>query len=780
MSRSKAPELKDYVIVGGSTAGATAAQSLRTFAPESSIVLICAEDVAPYHRPPLSKFRSSSDKGITLQEVMPRSRYTELGIDLRLGTVATGLNRQKHVVTVHGAQGNEPIQYRKLLIATGASPTPLEIPGHQLAGVHCLRTYQEACSILADAHTSRSAVVIGGGVLGIEIASSLCQLGLSVTVIERDTLLYKLHHPDISAHFEAMLRQHGVDCRIGQSPLSISGNDRAEAVVMSTGEKIACDMVVMATGVAPNTKWLADSGVELGDGIVVNEFLQTNDPDIYAAGDVALAWHPVFRQHIRPEHWDNAIRQAKAAARNMVGDAEPYSHISYFFSHVFDQSYNALGLTEAQYRRLDRGSLQRPPYESLYLDQGICQGFFTLGRASENARAAETLIRDRVNLTRYLSSIAQPGFALRDIPGQTLFILQGGGAYGAFECGAIRALQENNILPDLVAGVSIGAFNGAIIAAHREHAAEALESFWHDISVIAPDMADEASRRMMASSQVMALGVPGFFSPRWMQSMLFQGPMPSEWTSFYDFSPAKALLEKYVDFPGLRNSPVRLLVTAVDVQTGEVVVFDSYVDTLTSDHILASGSLPPAFDWTTIDGRHYWDAGIISNSPLEAVLQRVGSSGKQIYLIDLFTGRRQHLPGNMMDVNARREEIIFSERLRRDHNKQDVLMSHRKLIEQIMGQLPEDKASIIRSEPLYQQLMGQTAPTHITRIMRETAPDNPPSKAYDFSRATIVQLINDGYLTANEVLRESAGQNPIRKAAATSQSARIHKPTSSR
>lgn len=236
--------------------------------------------------------------------------------------------------------------------------------------------------------------------------------------------------------------------------------------------------------------------------------------------------------------------------------------------------------------------------------------------------------------------------------------------------------------------------------------------------------------------------------------MILRGPAPHKWTSLYDFSEAKELLEKYVDFAGLCNSPVRLLVTAVDIQTSDVVLFDSHVDQLSADHILASGSLPPAFDWTTINGRHYWDAGIISNSPLEAVLQRVGSSGKQIYLIDLFTGKREHLPANMMDVYSRREEIIFSERLRRDHNKQDLLMSHRRLIEQLMTQLPAEKAERIRSEPLYQQLMGETSATRITRIMRETAPDSPPSRAYDFSRPTIIRLIEDGYQTAQDVLEE--------------------------
>lgn len=756
MSRSIKPIQRDFIIVGGGIAAATAAQSLRSIDQDSSIVVISQETVAPYHRPPLSKMGATVDPQLAPSLVMPEQRYSELSIELRKGASASGLNRRQHTLTVHSKQGTDLLEYGKLLIATGARATSLEIPGVDLEGVHYLRSIEDASAIRRDASQARRAVVIGGSFIGMEIAGSLRQLGLEVVVIERDSLLYKFHHQGISAHFKKMLAQHGVASKTGQIPVRFEGKLKVESVLTDQGEQIACDLVVIGTGVTPNIDWLQSSGLSLRDGVLVNQFLQSDDPDVYAAGDVANAWHPVFQRHLRAEHWDNAIRQAKCAARNMAGEREPYTHISYFYSHVFDQSYNALGLTEQGAQKLDRGDLAHGPFEVLYMQDGVCQGFFTLGRASENARAAETLIRDRVNLNPHLQKLHSPAFALRDVPGQVLFILQGGGAYGAFECGAIRALQEHKVLPDLVAGVSIGAFNAAIIASAREHAAEALESFWHDISTITPELGDEIMRRMIAGQQVSAWGVPGFFSPRWMQSMLLRGPAPHQWTSLYDFSEAGDLLQKYVDFAGLRNSPVRLLVTAVDVQSSDIVLFDSYIDDLTADHILASGSLPPAFDWTTVDGRHYWDAGIISNSPLDRVLERVGSSGKQIYLIDLFMGRREHLPENIMDVYARREEIIFSERLRRDNNKQDLLQTHRRLIEQLMAELPADKRDRFRSEPLYQQLMGSATATTLTRIMRESSPENPPSRAYDFSRATIKQLISDGYKTAIEVLQSKS------------------------
>lgn len=758
MPRSRPQSLYDFIIAGAGTAGATAAQTLRSIKPDSSVLLLGQEKELAYHRPPLSKISRQTTGEIQPALVMPATRYRELRIDVLTDAQATSLDCDAHLIDCKHNGRVRRIQYGKLLIATGTRATPLNVPGAELAGVHYLRTLDDARAIAHTAASAKKAVVIGGSFIGMEIAGALRQMGLEVCLIEQGALLYKLHHPGISDHFSALLRQNGVKCLLGVKPVRLLGRQKVTGLITDQSETISCDMVVIGAGVTPNTEWLDGSGIQCEDGIWVNEFLQSSDPDVYAAGDVANAYHPVFRRHLRVEHWDNAIKQAKTAARNMAGEHEPFSEVSYFFSHVFDQSYNVLGLTEPQSDRIDRGDLASHHFETVFIQNNICQGFFTLGRAGENARAAETLIRDRVNLRSSLGKLARPEFSLHEVPGQVIFILQGGGAFGAFECGAVRALVEHDILADVVAGVSIGAFNGAIIASAREHAAEALDDFWHDLSTLSPELPDEPARRLLASNQVSMFGVSAFFEPRWMQSMFGLAPPPWKWTSLYDFSVARDLLQKYVDFPGLKNSPVRLMVTAVDVQTSEIVLFDSHVDDLSVDHIIASGSLPPAFEWVTINGRHYWDAGIISNSPLDTVLGRLGASGKQIYLIDLFTGRRDHLPESLMDVYSRREEIIFSERLRNDYDKQDLLLNHRKLIDQLIAELPEEKAQRFRSEPLYLQLMGRAAASKVTRITRETTPQNPPSRAYDFSRKTILQLIDNGYQSALEVLSRKNGE----------------------
>ncbi|MFW8565898.1 FAD-dependent oxidoreductase [Orrella sp. 11846] len=742
----------DFVIVGAGTAGATAAQTLRQLNPKATIMLIGQESHYPYHRPALSKLGMGLAMTAPRSPVMPSTEYETLNIELLRGTQVTALDRAKKTISLKQKNKVTQLHYDRLLIATGSRAMRADVPGANLAGVHTLRTFDDAIKIVDHCKSDRHAVVIGAGFIGMEIAGTLKQMGLSVTLIERNDLLCKLNHPAISRHFEAILRSQKIDLRLDVRPVRLEGEKKVTTVVTDTGEKIQCDLVVMGTGVTPAIDWLQSSGITLENGVLVDKFLQTNDPDIFAAGDVANAWHPVFQQYIRTEHWDNAINQAQCAARNMSRINDPYSHISYFYSHVFDQSFNVLGLTQADAKTIDRENRKNNQFETLYLKDDICQGFFALGRAGENARAASMLIRDRVPLAKHLTSLRKASFKLSEIPGQVAFILQGGGAYGAFECGAVRALQEHGIIPDLVAGVSIGAFNAAIIASAKEHAAEALDSFWHDISAVAVESPDESSRRLMATNQIAMFGVPGFFTPRWMLAMLLRAGPPDTWTGLYDFSDAKELLEKYVDFPALRNGPIRLLVTAIDVQTSEIVLFDSYTENLTADHILASGSLPPAFPWTTIDDRHYWDAGIISNSPLDIVLERVGSTGKQIYLVDLFTGHREHLPKNMTDVFSRRDEILFSERLRSNHRQQDLIQDHQRLIKQLLEAMPQEQANLFRSEPLYQQLMGRAARTTFTRIMRETTPENPPSLAYDFSRATIRQLIEDGYQTANYVL----------------------------
>jgi len=406
-------------------------------------------------------------------------------------------------------------------------------------------------------------------------------------------------------------------------------------------------------------------------------------------------------------------------------------------------------------RHRRRGTLESRSFGLLYISNQVARALFSLGRPPDEITAAEGLIRHRTNLAAVEARLADSSFALKDVPSQTVLILQGGGALGAFECGVVRALEEAAIYPEIVAGVSIGAFNGAIVASHPRHATEALEAFWNDLAVDTPELFQRNLTQAAASMQILSLGVPNFFVPRWANGSNWVPMLTHGVTSFYDTSPIRGLIARYVDFQRLKASPVRLLVSAVDVETAELRVFDSYIDDLTPDHILASGSVPPGFPWTTIDGRSFWDGGIISNSPLDLVVDHCGATSKRVFIVDLFAGRKP-LPKNLGEVLMRRDEILYAERIRNDAKTRDLIEDFRGLVDEIVGSLGADAANRLKSRPHYVQLMGDTAPMTVTRIVREGEADEPSSRDYDFSRAAVRQNRAQGYRLTKETLANAA------------------------
>ena len=740
----------DYQIVGAGLAGATAAETLRAEGATGRIVVLGDEDQPPYQRPPLSKSFLTLNQPPRVSTVLADGAWQALGIELVLGCRVSRLDTaQRTLYTEAGPRWT----YGQLLIATGARPLRLELPGAELHGIHYLRSLADAQALRASALQARRAAVIGGSFIGLEVAASLRQRGIEVTLIERGDLFGRFNTPALSDFFHRCFTERGAQVLLGDSPVFFSGSDRVQAVHTQGGQVLACDMVVIGAGVQPQIGFLEGSGLQLDEGVVVDRFLQASQPGVFAAGDVAYFDDPVLGRRHRVEHWDNAIKQGRLAARNMLGQRLPYDEVSYFFSQVFEHSFNLLGEIEPGLQRIDRGSLQAGSFAAFYLRHDVPQALFSLGRPSQETRLVENLIKRRVNLSRLKPQLSDPQFTLQQIPNQTFLILQGGGAYGAFECGAVQALQEAGVRPDVVAGVSIGAFNGAIIAGNPDRPAEALQAFWAELATLTPAVPDEALRQTLACQQIATWGVQPFFTPRWLQPMLGMAQWPQNWTSLYDTSPMRALLARYVDFSRLKASPVRLMVSAVDLETSELVVFDSYIDELTPDHILASGSLPPAFPWTTVNGRHYWDGGIVSNSPLERVVERCGSAGKQVYIIDLFPGQRRRLPGNLSEVMARRDEILYSERVRSDVRTREQARDYQRLVEDLMAELPPDAAARLRHQPRYIQLMGDDAPMTITRIVREDSDDAPSSRDYDFSRETVAQLQAAGYRMTRKALQ---------------------------
>lgn len=741
----------EHLVLGGGGAGAAAAATLRLEGATGPIMILSADDIPPYHRPSLSKqyLLGVADESRIL--LRPEAFYREQAIELALNSHATAVDPIRQVVTT-GAGGE--IHYGRLLIATGARPKRLRVPGAELAGVHYLRRKTD-CAALREriAAGAQRAVVLGGSFLGLEVAMTLLELGLEVTVVEAGgELLHRVEAPEVSAYFRRHAQQLGANVLLDDSISAIHGDRAIQEVETASGRRIPCDLLVVSIGVEAVTDFLAGSGIALdGSMVLVDELLQANVQNVFAAGDVTSFYDPVFARRRHIEHWDNAERQGRLAARNMLGQRRCYEDVSYFFCDVGDVSFSMLGDPEEAEERIGRGSLESKSFALFYLKKGVARALFTMARPVEETNLAKGLIRYRSNLREAKARLHDPTFPLDHLPTQTVLVLQGGGALGAFECGVVRALEEDGIFPDVVAGVSIGALNGAIIAAHPRHATEALESFWSDLSVQTPAIPCERAATAMTSLGILAFGVPNFFHPRWLPSLTTPMTPPPSWTSFYDIAPMRALIAKYVDFPTLQNSPVRLLVGAVNVTTGELEIFDSYVDQLTPDHILASGSLPPGFPWTEIDGKAYWDGGIVSNSPLDIVTDRCGPDGKRVFIVDLFSGQSA-LPSNMVEVMARRNEIVYAERVRSDLRLRELVGAYRELVGRILETVDPAIQAKIRQRPRYLELMGDGAPTRITRFIRPARPGEPASRDYDFSSLSVRSNQAEGYALARRTL----------------------------
>ena len=739
----------DFLLIGGGLASATAAETLRAAGAEGSIAILSAERTLPYHRPPLSKSFLVKGPDKTNILIHDEAFYRDRDIQIHLGARVRGVDVGSRIIeTDAGAL----FSFRKLLIATGAGVNRLSAPGADLSGVHYLHTVSDALSLYRGIERVQRAVVVGASFIAMELAAAFATRGIATTLIAKEHLLYsKLSSPEVSEFFAKHYRARGIELIFGEGIKEFSGTTWVERVVTSSGGTLTCDIVAIGIGVHPEIGFLRNSSIDVDGGIRVNQYLETNRPGIFAAGDVANFYDPIARKRSRAEHWDNAIKQGRIAALNMLGERQSWRTVSYFFSDVFNLTFNVVGSTKKTGERIVRGSVEDRSFSVLYLGNNRLRGAFLLEQSFLEAKAAGALIANRSDLTAAKTKLPDSHVPLNRAAVQTVLILQGGGALGAFECGVVKALEERSIYPDLVAGVSIGAFNAAIIAANPRNATAALEAFWRELSLDTPDVPYEELRRALSSLQSLVFGAPRFFRPRWFEPILAPAQLPTNWTSFYDPSPLKATLSKYVAFKRLRDSPVRLVLSAVDVETSQLTIFDSYVDEITPEHVLASGSLPPAFPWTSIEGKHYWDGGLVSNSPLDQVVEVGGLTDKNIYVVNLWLEQRA-LPRSIPEVLARRDEVLFAEKIRRNIRIWQKIDDYRRLVEEIMASLDSKTAEQIKRRPHYIEAVGETCPLSITRITREPVEGESVSRDYEFSRKSIKEYIAQGYLVTAKTL----------------------------
>jgi 3-phenylpropionate/trans-cinnamate dioxygenase ferredoxin reductase component len=342
-----------FVIVGASLAGAKAAETLRHEGFEGRVVLVGAEDDRPYERPPLSKDYLRGEAGRERVYVHGEDFYAEHDIELRLGRAAVDMNASLREVAL---DDGERLRYDRLLLATGAEPRRLAIPGGELDGVHYLRTVDDSDALRERLDRGGAAVVVGAGWIGAEVAASGRERGLEVTVVAPDGVpLERVLGLQVGAVYRDIHSEHGVRMLLGTRVEAFEGDGAVERVRTSDGRHLECDFVVVGIGVRPRTQLAAQAGLAIGDGILVDEHLQTTAPGVFAAGDVAGAQHSFYRQRIRVEHWANALRQGPAAARNMLGAAEPYDCLPYFFSDQYDVGMEYSGFARTWDRVVFRG-----------------------------------------------------------------------------------------------------------------------------------------------------------------------------------------------------------------------------------------------------------------------------------------------------------------------------------------------------------------------------------------------------------------------------------------
>jgi NADPH-dependent 2,4-dienoyl-CoA reductase/sulfur reductase-like enzyme len=359
-----------FVIVGGGLAGAKAAETLRAEGFDGPVVLIAAEPELPYERPPLSKkylLGSAPREGAQVQEA---GWYAEHHVELRTGVRATRLDVAAHLLEL---ETGEEFGYAKLLLATGSSARRLPVPGADLDGVRYLRTLADADRLLADlTGGGRQVVIVGAGWIGLEVAAAARHHGNAVTIVEpQPTPLHAVLGPEMGRVFARLHRDQGVDLFTDTTVREFRGEDgRVRAVVTDAHAGLPADVVVVGIGATPNVDLPASAGLEVDNGVVTDHALRTSASDVFAAGDVASAFHPLYGRYVRVEHWANALNQGPAAARSMLGQEVSYDRVPYFYTDQYDLGMEYSGLAGPGDTLVCRGNPEGGEFIAFWTSEG--------------------------------------------------------------------------------------------------------------------------------------------------------------------------------------------------------------------------------------------------------------------------------------------------------------------------------------------------------------------------------------------------------------------------
>jgi 3-phenylpropionate/trans-cinnamate dioxygenase ferredoxin reductase subunit len=384
---------KTFVIVGASLAGAKAAGELRERGFDGRVVLVGAESERPYERPPLTKDYLQGKAEREKAYVYDEDFYGQHEIELRLGAVAESIDPQSSTVTL---AGGEQLAYDSLLLTTGAEPRTISVPGADLDGVHYLRTLAD-CDALRERLSSGSGrvAVVGAGWIGSEFAASARQAGLDVTVIDPLALPNeRIFGAEIGGFYRDVHVRHGVEMILEDGVEALEGDGSVSAVRTANGRRVECDFAVIGVGVVPRVTLAETAGLTVENGIQVDAGLKTSAPNVFAAGDVANAWHPFYDRHVRVEHWANALNQGPAAARAMLGDTVSYDRIPYFYSDQYDVGMEYSGYATDWDEVVIRGDREGGEFVAFWLADGRVVGGMNVNVWDVNEHV-QALIRSR-------------------------------------------------------------------------------------------------------------------------------------------------------------------------------------------------------------------------------------------------------------------------------------------------------------------------------------------------------------------------------------------------
>jgi NADPH-dependent 2,4-dienoyl-CoA reductase/sulfur reductase-like enzyme len=403
-----------YLLIGGGLASSQAAKQLRQLDPQATITLVTDDPHPPYDHPPLSKD--------FLRGEMPKEKvffddpsfYETQKIELQLGSAVRSLDPAAKAATLDNGR---QLRFDKALIATGGRPVHLNIPGADLPGVHYLRTLNDSMGLAAAATPGSFAVVIGAGFIGLEVAASLTQRGVQVTVVETGPHIWpRFADETLAGAIQEHCAAKGIAFRTGESVTEIQRQNERFSVRLKSGALLPCNFVCIGVGIVPNVELAQQAGLTVENGIVVDEYLQTSQPDIYAAGDVANYIDPLFGKRRRVEHWGHAEYSGQLAAHNMAAAHRPYDLLTYVWSDIFDLHLEFAGDEKEHDQMLLRGKLDELSCIILYLKQHRLMAYFAINANNKDLPPLQKLIRNKTDLTGRETALQDQAVPLKSLP----------------------------------------------------------------------------------------------------------------------------------------------------------------------------------------------------------------------------------------------------------------------------------------------------------------------------------------------------------------------------